>query len=1083
MADLRGKQLKDGFQNLVTIGATTNSDPTTGALTNGKNTAITQVTLGLGSTSAPSYSFSGDTNTGMFSSGSDTLNLATGGAKRLTISSGGNVAIGTSNISSAKLQVGTSSEEILRLERDTVSNNSFIDLTYAAGQSDDSDANHEYSKIRTKVVANQSTNESGQLHFQTINSGTIGTKMIITQEGKVGIGETDPDQTLHVKSGTANFVAKFESTDDKASILIEDDDTLNYLHSQGGFLSIGGQSALDASNLNINSASGNVGIGTTSPAKKLHVHSGATSDIVRFENDNGSFVLGQTSALTSLDLASSNAFRIRQGSSVPLTLSTSGNVGIGTDSPDNALTVSGGLKLFSSATTNSITTSVNTTSSYAQTITLDDFGLSFDNNSNLRGYRFSNNGSERMRINSSGNVLVGDTTGTVFDSTSETGINLNASGSIYLAYNSTDFPNFNRVGSDGELIRFRKDGTVVGSISSVSSGKIGLFGSGGTGAVIDSSGRVGIGTDSPSAPLQVSKTGTALSGTGNGYGFHIIPASSGEVFLDAITGSSGNTSASLRTYNNGTYNKVISNASGNTTTFETAGSERMRIDSSGNVLVGKTTAALATVGTSLFSDGTAYHTVDGNVTMRLNRLTDDGTIIDLRKDGTTVGSISSVSSGKIGFFGSGETGAVIDSSGNVGIGTTSPSSKLHIDGNIGFVGSGKSIIADLSSGGTTRTAEIEFYNSSDGSMRLSTNNSSTGGINFYTQGTEKLRISKNGNVGIGTTSPDEILHIAKSSGDTIMAVEANDGNAALYLTSAGTNKDNRIVIGNAKDLKFEAQASGSGQGQGQDPTATATTVMTLTNGGNLALGTNAPIEVSSTANWLTLDSDSGSSVSGGIVHAIDGTSKAVQYIFGSNVLYDAKSGIGHQFTVNNGSEVMRMDTASRMLVGKTSSGLGVEGVEFNTSSHFTNFTRERNSAGGTIAQFNRTGSADGSVITFYRSGSEVGSITVTSSATAFNTSSDYRLKENIKPLSSALDRISKIKPSTFNFIDTPDESVDGFIAHELAEVVSYAVSGEKDGINEDGNPIYQGVDHSKLVPLLVGAIQELKAEIEQLKNK
>ena len=115
--------------------------------------------------------------------------------------------------------------------------------------------------------------------------------------------------------------------------------------------------------------------------------------------------------------------------------------------------------------------------------------------------------------------------------------------------------------------------------------------------------------------------------------------------------------------------------------------------------------------------------------------------------------------------------------------------------------------------------------------------------------------------------------------------------------------------------------------------------------------------------------------------------------------------------------------------------------------------------------------------------SEKGSITVTGSATAYNTSSDYRLKENITSLSSALETISKIKPSTFNFIDTPNETVDGFIAHELAEVVSYAVSGEKDGIDEDGNPIYQGVDHSKLVPLLVGAIQELKSEIEQLKNK
>ena len=115
MADLRGIQLKDGFQTLVTIGATSTSDPTTGALTNGKNTAITQVTLGLGSASAPSYSFTGDADTGMFSTGANALAFATASNTRMKIASGGNVTIGTSN-SSAKLQVGTSSEEILRLE-------------------------------------------------------------------------------------------------------------------------------------------------------------------------------------------------------------------------------------------------------------------------------------------------------------------------------------------------------------------------------------------------------------------------------------------------------------------------------------------------------------------------------------------------------------------------------------------------------------------------------------------------------------------------------------------------------------------------------------------------------------------------------------------------------------------------------------------------------------------------------------------------------------------------------------------------------------------------------------------------------
>jgi len=366
----------------------------------------------------------------------------------------------------------------------------------------------------------------------------------------------------------------------------------------------------------------------------------------------------------------------------------------------------------------------------------------------------------------------------------------------------------------------------------------------------------------------------------------------------------------------------------------------------------------------------------------------------------------------------------------------------------------------------------------------------TGGSNAFQHTSEVIRIDGSGNLGLGISSPDYKAHIfddtITSSTKTLLQFDSNS-----IADGGGYNIDFRTSSNDTAN-RFVARIQGAREGSGAtsqlsfftDDGSTLNKRMLINASGNVAIGANAPIEVSSTANWLTLDSDSGSSVSGGIVFAIDGTSKAVQYIFGSNVLYDAKSGIGHQFTVNNGTEVMRMDTSANLLVGKTSSGIATEGVEFNTASHFTNFTRNRDSVGGTIMQVNRTGAeADGSLMSFMREGSEKGSITVTGSATAYNTSSDYRLKENITSLSSALETISKIKPSTFNFIDTPNETVDGFIAHELAEVVSYAVSGEKDGIDEDGNPIYQGVDHSKLVPLLVGAIQELKSEIEQLKNK
>ena len=111
----------------------------------------------------------------------------------------------------------------------------------------------------------------------------------------------------------------------------------------------------------------------------------------------------------------------------------------------------------------------------------------------------------------------------------------------------------------------------------------------------------------------------------------------------------------------------------------------------------------------------------------------------------------------------------------------------------------------------------------------------------------------------------------------------------------------------------------------------------------------------------------------------------------------------------------------------------------------------------------------------------VGSVTISSSATAYNTSSDYRLKENIAPMVGALATISALKPVTYNW-KTDGSDGQGFIAHELAEVVPDCVTGTKDAVDADGNPQYQGIDTSFLVATLVAAIQELKAEIDLLKG-
>jgi hypothetical protein len=123
-----------------------------------------------------------------------------------------------------------------------------------------------------------------------------------------------------------------------------------------------------------------------------------------------------------------------------------------------------------------------------------------------------------------------------------------------------------------------------------------------------------------------------------------------------------------------------------------------------------------------------------------------------------------------------------------------------------------------------------------------------------------------------------------------------------------------------------------------------------------------------------------------------------------------------------------------------------------------------------------------SVMLFYNPNGAVGNIRTTGSATQFNTSSDYRLKENVITDWDATTRLKQLKPSRFNFIADADLTVDGFLAHEVSDIVPEAISGEKDAVDSDGNPVYQGIDQSKLVPLLVKTIQELEARITTLEN-
>ena len=167
---------------------------------------------------------------------------------------------------------------------------------------------------------------------------------------------------------------------------------------------------------------------------------------------------------------------------------------------------------------------------------------------------------------------------------------------------------------------------------------------------------------------------------------------------------------------------------------------------------------------------------------------------------------------------------------------------------------------------------------------------------------------------------------------------------------------------------------------------------------------------------------------------------------------------------------MTIDSSGSVLVNAASSQSGISktAIKFDSGSEYGLEIKDAGSG------------STGTFVIFYRGSSAVGSITTNGSATAFNTSSDYRLKENVSYSWDATTRLKQLKPVRFNFLADADTTVDGFLAHEAQAVVPEAITGTKDEVDDDGNAVMQGIDQSKLVPLLVKTIQELEARIAAL---
>ena len=365
--------------------------------------------------------------------------------------------------------------------------------------------------------------------------------------------------------------------------------------------------------------------------------------------------------------------------------------------------------------------------------------------------------------------------------------------------------------------------------------------------------------------------------------------------------------------------------------------------------------------------------------------------------------------------------------------------------------------------------------------------------------TEAMRIQSDQKIGIGTASPSSRLYLQDEHTTTATNAATLIANATLSINGNSGQGSDLIRMGPmCSSGAYFIDVSNSGG------SAAYPLVLNPFSGGNVGIGTAAPLRQLSIANSASAE-----------MSFISGTSSNASILFGDGLTgTDVYRGY-IQYEHANDAMTFATASAERIRItngGKVLVGTGLIGGFHNASTIQVTGPNQAisitSSGAGTqspVAVWQQNSSGYLQYFTATSSNTKVGEITTDGTGTSYGTSSDYRLKENVTDISDGITRVKQLAPKRFNFIANADKTVDGFLAHEAATIVPEAVHGTHnevevwadgdelpDGVSvgdnkldDDGNtiPKMQGIDQSKIVPLLVAALKEAIAKIETLETK